>query len=88
MVSGMFQSLKKPIWVAQDGRKFYKPEDFDDGHLMNMIPFLSRGIFNMSVYECTDRFEPDEQQLYREFIDSRVTLAGKLLDEAKRRGLM
>ncbi len=83
----MFQSLKKPIWVARNGRKFYKPEDFADDHLMAMIPFLSRGIFNMSAASYTDHFEDDERELMKEFIDNRVVLAGKLLDEAKRRGL-
>ncbi len=87
MTSGMFQSLKKPTWVAQDGRKFYKPEDFEDDHLLNMIPFLSRGIFNMSAASCTDHFEDDERELLKEFIGNRVVLAGSLLDEAKRRGL-
>jgi len=78
---------QKPIWVSQDGRKFYSPKEFEDDHLMNMIPFLSRGIFNMSAATCTDHLDEDERELMKEFIDNRVVLAGKLLDEAKRRGL-
>lgn len=78
---------KKPIWISQNGRKFYKPEEFDDDHLMNMITFLSRGIFNMSATLVVDRFDEDEQQLFQGVIENRVSLAGTLLDEAKKRGL-
>ncbi len=87
MTSGMFLAKKNPIWVAKDGREFYSLEDFDNDHLMNMIPFVARDIFNMSVY-ITSLHDEDERALQQRWIDKRLSLSGDLLDEAKRRGLI
>ncbi len=86
-MNGTFQSPKTPIWVTKDGRLFYSPKEFDDDHLMNMIPFVARDIFNMSVY-ITSLHDEDEQVLVQQWVDKRLSLSGDLLDEAKRRGLI
>lgn len=82
----MFLTKKNPIWTAKDGREFFKPEEFEDSHLQNMIPFLARDIFNINV-NILHIFDDDERSILQQLLDKRISLAGSLLHEAQRREL-
>lgn len=77
---------KKPIWVTKNGRKMYSPKDFDDGHLLNMIPFLLRGVLELNFF--LKQVDEDTSFLLKKQIDYRIELAILLMDEAGRRGLV
>ncbi len=78
---------KNPIWTAKDGREFFSPEEFDDEHLQNMIPFLARDIFNINV-NILHIFDDDERAILQQILDKRISLAESLLHETRRRGLI
>lgn len=81
----MTTETRKPIWVSQDGRKFFSPKDFDDNHLINMIPFLAKGIKALS--QVKEMVDDDVKVLMQTSIDCRLDLSTLLLEEIRCRGL-
>lgn len=78
-------TIVKPIWISKDGRKFYYPHDFNDNHLLCMIPFLAKGV--KALDQIKERVNEDTRVLVQKSIDYRLDLTALLLEEIRRRAL-